>query len=398
MNGCRSRTSGSSATPAKGACFAYGFTGCPICSGTWGIWGSARCSWDKPGKVTCANGHVLPDADHPDPGTGYKGKDGRLHYFVGSYNAWVVETLEASACANLALAYSLTGDPRYGHKAAVILDGLASIYPGCTSGSWDYPSRPPSGRFCRPWYQVARVLVRYVDHYDQIFHAPALDEPSQVPGLTRRRNIEENLLKNGAAYCYEQSFHGSLNNGEADYVRGALAVGCVLGIPQYVDWALDGPFGIRSCLANNVDRDGRYCETSMLYALHARGLYLTFSEPLVNWLKPVNLYDDPKFKAFFTLPSLTANCLGHLVPYGDSAPDLNVGTTTVAQSRGLSVCGGALCPGGRSAPDKAAFGALVELFGRWRPRKGPGRRAGQGLAAFPRGRTAGQARGAARAV
>ena len=29
-------------TPDKGACFAYGFTGCPICGEKWGTWGSAR--------------------------------------------------------------------------------------------------------------------------------------------------------------------------------------------------------------------------------------------------------------------------------------------------------------------------------------------------------------------
>lgn len=347
--------------PAKGACFAYGFTGCPICSASWGTWGGARCSWDQPGKVTCANGHVLPDPDHPDTGVGYRAKDGRLHYFVGSYNAWVVETFEAGACANLALAYSLTGDSRYSHKAAVILDALASIYPGCVSGSWDYPSTPPSGRFSRPWYQVARVLVRYVDEYDQIFHTPALEEPSLVPGLARRQNVEENLLKNGAWYCYEQSLHGSLHNGEADYVRGALAVGCVLGIPQYVDWALDGPFGIRSCLANNVDRDGRYCETSMLYALHTRNLYLTFSEPLLNWLKPVNLYGDPKFKAFFTVPGLTANCLGHLVSYGDSAPDLALRSDPSRKAEDYQYAE-VLYARATTAADKQAFGALVDYL------------------------------------
>ena len=40
------------------------------------------------------NGHVLPDDDHPDEGEGYTGPDGRIHYFVGSYNAWVTETLQ----------------------------------------------------------------------------------------------------------------------------------------------------------------------------------------------------------------------------------------------------------------------------------------------------------------
>ena len=281
----------------------------------------------------CANGHVLPDEEHPDPGTGYVGDDGRIHYFVGSWNAWVVENLQYRALRPLCLTYLLTGDERYAQKAAFILDALAQIYPECDAGSWDYPSNPPSGRFCRPWYQVARVLIHYVDFYDEIFNSPALDEPSLVEGMTRRANIEENLLRNGAWYCYEQSLKGGLHNGEADYVRGALAVGCVLGIDDYVDWALDGPYGIRSIIANNADRDGRYFETSIGYALHARDLYLTFTEPMRNyrsdaWPQGIDLYADPKFLTFYFLPAALFDCAGHSPRYGDSGPDVSLARPT----------------------------------------------------------------------
>lgn len=315
-----------SIVPEHGACFAYGFTGCPICRASWGTWGGVRASFDNPGHVTCAGGHVLPDEAHPDPGTGYVGADGRIHYFVGSYNAWVVETLQFKALANLALAYTLTGEERYAQKAAVILDALADIYPSCDAGSWDYPSTPPSGRFNRPWYQVARVLVHFVDWYDQVYHSPSLDEPSVREGLTRRENIELNLMRNGAEYCYTESFKGGLHNGQADYVRGSLAVGCLLDIPHYIDWAYDGPYGILNLVRNNVDRDGRYFETSTMYADHTRSLYLTFAEPLFNYRSEkypegINLHDDGQFQTFYVLPQLGFNCLGKSPRFGDSGPD-----------------------------------------------------------------------------
>ena len=311
--------------PDKGAAFAYGLTGCPICAGLWGSWGGANCSFDRPGTVKCGNGHILPDDAHPDDGTGYKNPDGRIHYFVGSYNSWVAETYQKWADW-LAFAYTITGEEKYAETCAVLLDALAEIYPSCDAGSWDYPSTPPSGRLSRPWYQVARVLVTLVDYYDQIYNSPALDQPSFVDGLTRRENIETNMLKNGAWYCYEQSLAGGLNNGEADYIRGALSVGCLLGIESYVDWALDGPYGIRASVQNNADRDGRYYESALLYAIHARSLYLTFAEPLLNYRgerypEGVNLYDDPDFRSFYVLPRLAVDCVGKYPRYGDSAPD-----------------------------------------------------------------------------
>ncbi len=315
-----------SVMPGEGACFAYGFTGCPICGGRWSAWGGARCRFDKPGQVRCSNGHLLPDKQHPDPGTGYKGKDGRIHYFVGSYNAWVVETLIFKIARPYAKVYLLTGDERAGRMAAVILDEIARIYPSCDKGSWDYPSNPPSGRLNRPWYQVARVLVHFVDIYDWIYDHKALDEPSSRAGLTRRQNIEKHLLLNGAAYCYERSVvGGGLHNGQADYLRGVLAVGVVLGIPEYVTWPVDGTYGIRTMMANNVDRDGRYFETAAGYALHTRNLYLTFSEPLLNYRgsaypNGLNLYDLPRFESFYVLPQMATVCLGHDAPFGDASP------------------------------------------------------------------------------
>jgi hypothetical protein len=314
--------------PAKGACFAYGFTGCPICGAGWGIWDKARASFDNPGHVTCDNGHVLPDAAHPDLGIGWVGPDGRIHYFVGSYNAWVIEKLTLTAAENLAYAYSLTGDERYAAKAALILDAVAAIYPSCDKGSWDYPSTPVSGRLDRPWYQVSRVLVHLIDHYDQIYHSPALEAPSAAPGLTRRQNIEENMLKNAAAYCFEQSQAGGLNNGEADYIRGAMAAGICLDIPEYIAWAVDGPYGIHSLLENDISRDGQYYESSPLYADHARNLFVTFAEPLLNCRRApypngLDLYADPKFRSLLTLLNLSIAGAGHRPPFGDSMPDLS---------------------------------------------------------------------------
>lgn len=318
--------------PPPEACFAYGFTGCPICSGNWGWWKKAKASFDNPGHVVCPNSHSLPDDDHPDTGTGYLADDGRIHYFVGSYNSWAVETLVEDIARPNAFVYLIEKDKNAGLMATAILDELARIYPTCTKGSWDYPSNPPSGRLNRPWYQVSRILVQHVQIYDMIYDHPAMEEPSSVKGMTKRQNIEKNLILNAAAYCYEEALkQGGLHNGQADYVRGVLAAGALLGIPEYVDWATEGPYGIKNLLANNADRDGQYFETSPSYGLHTRNLYLTFSEPLYNYRgkdfpEGLNLYDDPKFQSFLLLPQSAYICLGHLAAFGDNSPTVKRNT------------------------------------------------------------------------
>ncbi len=316
--------------PKPGACFAYGFSGCPICGGKIGGWWGTdgACTLDDPGHVKCDKGHRLPDDDHPDTGEGWTDKSGKKYYFVGEYNAFVIDTLLTSALKPLCNAYALTGDMKYAQKAAMILDELARIYPTCDKGSWDYPSTPPSGRFNRPWYQVARTLISYTNFYDILMMGDALSSPSSVAGKTKRENIEQNMLLNGARYCYEQSIeHPSLTNGQADYIRGAMVVGVAMGIPEYINWTVDGPYSIRNMIENNIDRDGQYYETSSLYSHHAQYLYMDMAEILKNYTDAahpdgIHLADNPKFRALFTLPSARVQVLGRLPRLGDDAPDL----------------------------------------------------------------------------
>lgn len=353
--------------PPAGALFAMGQSGCPICGARWGTWGNADCSFDRPGTVRCSNGHILPDAEHPDDGSGWVGPDGRTFWFVGSYYTWVVETYQ-SWCHDLAFAYTITGDDCYARTCAALLDALAEIYPTCLVGAAEYP--PSSGRLTRPSYQTARVLVTLVHDYDRIFHSPSLDEPSFVDGLSRRANIEKNMLENGAWYCYTKSFeHPSLNNGNADFVRGALAVGCVLGIEHYIDWGADGPFGVRALVDNNVDRDGRYMETALGYSNHSRELYLTFTEPLMNvqserYPDGLNLYDDPHFRSFYLLPTLAMDCAGHMPRFGDAGTDTSriVGAPPLSDARDLHFAQ-YIANRTTDAQAREQFGAIVRFVG-----------------------------------
>jgi hypothetical protein len=289
---------------------------------------------EDPQHIRCVNGHRLPDEAHPDTGNGYTDKTGKTFYLVGTYNSYIIDVLN-SATTRLVHASALTGDTKYAHKAAIILDNLARIYPTSEKGSSDYPSNPPSGRFNRPWYQVARTLVIYVNQYDILLMSDELNQPSSNSGMTRRENIEKNMLLNGAAYCYRESvLDTALNNGEADYIRGPMAVGAAMGIPQYIAWGVDGPYSIRAMIANNVDRDGEYYETSAGYSDHARGLYMDMAEILQHYSDAaypdgIHLADDPIFVMFNMLPRTRLRCATHPPSLGDDAPNITrIASTT----------------------------------------------------------------------
>lgn len=320
--------------PGEGAVYADGInTMCPICGERFAPNGrggglNLNASFSQPGRVTCNKGHTLPDSGHPDPGSGYAGPNGQKYYLVGLYYSWALENLRFGA-NELAQGYSLTGDERYAAKVALFLDEVAAIYPTSTKGPLDYPREELSGRLNRANYSAARMLVQFVDQYDRIYHSPSLDKPSAKQGLTRRQNIEQNLFKNGAAYCYDQSrgwLGKELHNGQADYIRGFLTVGVCLDMPQYVEEAVVGPRGIYAFLSNNIDRDGQYVETSASYADHTRDLYVSFAEPLLNtrgqaYPGGLDLYQHPNLRQFLTLHNLALQCVGHRPRYGDSSPD-----------------------------------------------------------------------------
>ena len=317
--------------PQPESLFAYGFSGCPVCGISWPLWGQGGiCSFDNQGKVTCpgCNG-VFPDSEHPDDGKGWLDpKSGRHYYFVGCYNSFVAQTMTLTALDDLSTAYSLTGDEKCAHAAAVMLDALARIYPTCTVGSIDYPNHP-GGRFERTQYQVARVLVYFARYYDLLYSSPSMDAPSKAGEATIRRSIEERILKNGAAWCFENGNSGrnGLTNGEADYVRGVMCVGLVLTMPEYIDWCISGPYSIFNLIENNIHHDGQYYETSNGYSSHAIGLYRDMAEMLINYRSEkypsgINLYEHPKFSKALVQAELDTLCAGHVPRYGDSGPDV----------------------------------------------------------------------------
>jgi hypothetical protein len=304
-----------------------------------------QAGWHKPGKVTCGL-EAFPNEAHPDDGRGWTDANGVTHYFVARWNGFVVEQLSGRLLP-LAMAYALSDNEAYAEKAAAILDGFATIYPTTTEGPLDYPGLRPGfegGRLERPYFQTARVLLNYTTAADFIWNSKAMDAPSLTnPGLTVRENITYNLLLNGADYCYREAtgptFSTMLHNGTADYNKAVLAVGSLLGIPRYVEWAISGPTSLSKMISNNIDRDGLYYETTSGYTDVVRTLYMQIADMLYNLRTPeypegVNYYDDPRFRALYVDSRERLFVAGRIPSYGDSSVDSG-GPGNVMSARAL---------------------------------------------------------------
>lgn len=318
--------------PPIGSVFAYGFPGCPACGAGWPTWGSGMASFDNPGHVTCPScKRTFPDANYPDSGTGWRDpKTGKTYYLVGCYNAWAAGEITLRGLRALATSYAVTRDPKYAHAAAVLFDALADLYPTSTVGSIDYPDGAAnSGRLERPQYQVARVLVYLVDYLDLFYDSPEFAAPSASGKGSIREHVEQDIIRNGGKYCYDMAVSGrmGLTNGQADYVRGALAAGIMLDEMPWIDCALNGPYSIYNFLDNCLDRDGQYYETSLGYSEHALLLYNDIAQMLANLRTPehpngINLYDHAKLRKAFFASFFDLDCFGHMPRFGDWGPDI----------------------------------------------------------------------------
>ncbi len=166
---------------------------------------------------------LLFNVEHPDPedplhgfgvddGEGYVEGDNRWR-FIGAYliyGQWKQAVL--GGIRNLAAAYVVTGDGAYAHKAAVLLDRVADLYP-----TFDFKEQgvmyegPGYAGYVSTWHDACEETREMALAYDQIFDA--LERDSElVDFLARkaeqyklsnpktsfedvRRNIEDRILR-----------------------------------------------------------------------------------------------------------------------------------------------------------------------------------------------------------
>ena len=170
-----------------------------------------------------ADSSLLFNADHPDPadplhlfgvddGEGFLA-DGHRWRFIGAYliyGHW--KKLIVDGICNLAAAYSVTGELRYAHKAAILLDRVADLYSTFDFGREGivYERKGDRG-YVSTWHDACEETRRIALAYDQIFEVLADDRAlvgflsvkaaqhqlsnPKASFLDIQRNIESGILR-----------------------------------------------------------------------------------------------------------------------------------------------------------------------------------------------------------
>ena len=317
---------------------------------------------------------LLYNSEHPDPndplhmygvddGYGWTDTDGKKYQFVAYYSHWMQLSVPRSILDILSQAYVYTGDARYAHKALVLMDRLADLYPtyqgGYASGGYgaaggkitDYVWE--CGLLRSVAVSVDRVVSGTADAPELYEFLAGKGRQYQLPHPKGSRellmqNIDDGILREGARAVMERDIMGNQGMHQSSITACALALNTNPETEQWLDWlfqsrpadrpspegspTFDGGF-IPGLIIGSIDRDGVGAECAPSYSL---GWGSTFGA-IADWLAEYDGYtkhdiyrDLPPFKATVTAPWRLL-VLGYTTPnIGDSGGCGSIGKVGVS--------------------------------------------------------------------
>lgn len=365
---------------------------CPNCRAIFpknDFWAYYRSALDEHGKFQPGKGdtRLLVNAEHPDPkdplhkygvdgGYGWFDESGTRWAFVAYYNSWGQWAMIYRALDALVDAYLLTGDSRYAHKAGVLLDRIADVYPEMDTSRYilkmkfehsdGYTGR---GRIEGTIWE-SRVAERFALAYDRAYDGIAADrtlveflsDQARKYRLGDKRsfaaiqkNIEENLLLEIVKGVKDGRVGGNQGMYQVAMAAAAIALDRQPLSNELLDWlfqpgdlTLDRKSGavvntggnIPFVVMNTMDRDGMGSEGAPGYSCW--GLTMFTLADLLNRYPAytrTNMFRDfPKYKQCFLTPIAWA-CLGQATPpIGDSGACGAWGVVGLRRDALLTLC------------------------------------------------------------
>ncbi len=345
---------------------------CPNCRDVFpknDFWAYYLSALDAQGKFQPGKGDpkLLFNTEHPDPkdplhkyavddGYGWYDETGLRWGFVAYYNAWGQWRMIQRALERLSVAYTITNDVRCAHKAGILLDRIADLYPemdmfpyiagmkfehsdggsgfGRIEGAiWETGTATTLALAYDRVYDGMAGNADLVRFLDQQAKRHKLGDKSSLAAI--HKNIEENLLLEivkGVKTCQIRGNEGMHQNAMA---AAAIALDRQPLTHELLDWVftpgkavLDYKTGKGANSGGNIpyvinhvmDRDGMGNEGAPGYSCWGLTMF-TLAELLERYpaYSKHNMFRDfPKYKQCFITPTRWA-CLGMATPpIGDS--------------------------------------------------------------------------------
>ena len=301
---------------------------------------------------------LLFNEEHPDPkdplhkllvddGYGMVDEAGRGYHPIAYFTQWALWKSIYRGVDALTDAYTLTGKSIYAHKAAVLLDRIADVYP-----EMDYlPLHKMGFQHSQGGRGTGRIegciwethIAQFARAYDIIFEAIQTDEAlaefilqkAEAHGLSGKadvgeicRHIEDHLIIEALESCKDSRISGNTGMTHTCLAICAIALDRPGLTEKWLDWLYDpgfpGPTERHSdpvpwVLEEGLDRDGMGAECGGYGLIWVRH-FIELAEILKAYPdSPHDLVSDyPKLKQCFLVQG-RLNCLDAVMPnIGDS--------------------------------------------------------------------------------
>ncbi len=267
-----------------------------------GIIRSADGWMDREGDPPSGQGGWSHDYVCPDDGARLRFRESHPHQHLcrSCEEEWEGEQLDAtwrshmhgrfgSGARNLALAYRLTREERYGRRAAEIILWYARNYHTFPYG------RGPAGRG-----RVHSQSLTEATWLITMFHTADLVDDVLTP--EERREVELNLVRAGAEHISQFTF--GIHNIQCWHNACMAIAGYYLGDPDLVERAEEGDIGFHRQVEEGVLEDGMWYERSTGYHYYTLNALIAHIEAARRNGNP--LHENDRIRRMFLVPLMLA--------------------------------------------------------------------------------------------
>lgn len=311
-----------------------------------------------------ADKSLLFNTEHPDPndplhkhgvddGFGWFDKDGHRYLFV-AYFVWQYWQQLETGVRLLADAYVYTGDQKYAHKALVLLDRIADVYPDyqwapyAKLGYYHSDGGGGRGKIQGAIWETGTITT-FADAVDKVLSGTREDPELYAflgakagqyklprPKGTREQlvqNLDDGLLREGAKAIYDGNGAGNEGMNQRALATCAIALDTNPETEKWLDYLFEAKGEhLPTVIVGGIDRDGVGAEAAPGYALSWGVNIGEVADLLADYGKYTkhDIYRDfPQFKATFTAG-------WRIAVLGLSTP--NIGDTGSCGATGLVNC------------------------------------------------------------